>query len=165
MGVPVLEELQTWKRQPQKFSERARLLFFCLLLVFFYEYEWGGSPREKGKKREEKKEGENEFFLLKALLNAKVILVCRYHAPRCPRRTHNTERTSTQKKKEKRGQKEKEGEWWRTTTTTTTRVGGHPRIHHRLLPSPRLIHLITIKYAMLSSIPFRPYHRSALRLA
>ncbi len=38
MGVPVLEELQTWKRQPQKFSERARLLFFCLLLVFFYEY-------------------------------------------------------------------------------------------------------------------------------
>jgi hypothetical protein len=49
-------------------------------------------------------------FFLKALLNAKVILVCRYHAPRCPRRTHNTERTSTQKKKEKRGQKEKEGE-------------------------------------------------------
>ena len=35
MGVPVLEELRTWKRQPQKFSERARLLFFCLLLVFF----------------------------------------------------------------------------------------------------------------------------------
>ena len=39
MGVPVLEELQTWKRQPQKFSERARLLFFLLAPRFFYEYE------------------------------------------------------------------------------------------------------------------------------
>ena len=35
MGVPVLEELRTWKRQPQKFSERARLLFFLLAPRFF----------------------------------------------------------------------------------------------------------------------------------
>ena len=84
--------------------------FFLLAPRFFFTSTSEVALREKRGKRGRRKKRERMNFFLKALLNAKVILVCRYHAPRCPRRTHNTERTSTQKKKEKRGQKEKEGE-------------------------------------------------------
>ena len=112
MGVPVLEELRTWKRQPQKFSERARLLFFCLLLVFFFTSTSEVALREKRGKRGRRKKRERMNFFLKALLNAKVILVCTTR--RDARDEHTTpnapERTIHTKKKEKRGQKEKEGE-------------------------------------------------------
>ena len=63
MGVPVLEELQTWKRQPQKFSERARLLFFCLLLVFFTSTSEVALREKRGKRgRRKKRERMNFFF-------------------------------------------------------------------------------------------------------
>ena len=115
MGVPVLEELRTWKRQPQKFSERARLLFFCLLLVFFTSTS-EVALREKRGKRGRRKKRERMNFFLKALLNAKVILVCMvwpYHAPRCPRDEHTTPNFLPNEhphKKKRKNEKEKEGE-------------------------------------------------------
>ena len=104
--MPVLEELRTWKRQPQKFSERARLLFFCLLLVFFTSTS-EVALREKRGKRGRRKKRERMNFFLKALLNAKVILVCTTR--RDARDEHTTPNEHPHKKKGKK-QKEKEGE-------------------------------------------------------
>ena len=72
--MPVLEELRTWKCQPQKFSERARLLFFLLAPRFFFTSTSEVALREKRGKRGRRKKRERMNFFFKALLNAKVIL-------------------------------------------------------------------------------------------
>ena len=100
MGVPVLEESGRGSVSRKLFSWRHAFFFAAGGLVFFLRVRWLSehlSKEKNGKKREEKKEGENEFF-----------------ERRC-QRWLSTNRRKCQdefphKKKDKEGQKEKEGD-------------------------------------------------------
>ena len=112
LACPSLKSCGRGSVSRKNFQKGHAFFFFCLLLVFFFTSTSEVALREKRGKRGRRKKRERMNFFLKALLNAKVILVCSMAIPRAEMPETNTQhRTNIHtKKKEKRGQKEKEGE-------------------------------------------------------
>ena len=93
----------------KNFQKGHAFFFFACSSFFFTSTTSEVALREKRGKRGRRKKRERMNFFLKALLNAKVILVCTTR--RDARDEHTTPNEHPhKKKKEKRGQKEKEGE-------------------------------------------------------